>query len=50
MGAQQRYQLDAAQQLKAEGNRLHGAKQFREAAEKYTRAIANLEGGWSWGC
>lgn len=44
LGAHQRYQISAAEQLKGEGNRLHGAKQFWEAAEKYERALTNLEG------
>ena len=42
--AQQKYQVDAAAQLKAEGNRLHGSKLYREAAVKYERAVSNLEG------
>ncbi|KAL4458511.1 hypothetical protein ABPG75_013376 [Micractinium tetrahymenae] len=41
---QQRQQLEAAAQLKAEGNRLHGAKAWREAAEKYERALSSLTG------
>lgn len=44
LSAQQKYKQDAAAQLKAEGNALHGAKSFREAADKYERAVANLEG------
>lgn len=43
-GSQQRQQLDAAAQLKAEGNRLHGAKAWREASEKYERAVSTLAG------
>ncbi len=43
-GAQQQYGLTASEQLKAEGNRLHSAKQFGEAADKYRRAISNLAG------
>jgi len=42
--AQSKYQYDAAAQLKAEGNRLHGSKLWRQAADKYERAISNLEG------
>jgi tetratricopeptide (TPR) repeat protein len=42
--AQQQYGLTASEQLKVEGNRLHGAKQYGEAAEKYQRAISNLAG------
>lgn len=44
---QLKYQLAAAAQLKQEGNKLHGAKRFREAAEKYERAVSNLQGGLS---
>lgn len=44
MSAQQKYALDGAAQLKAEGNALHGAKQWAAAAEKYERAVSNLEG------
>lgn len=43
-GAQQRQPLEAAAQLKAEGNRLHGAKAWHEAADKYERAISTLAG------
>lgn len=50
MGAQQPQQgLGGAAALKAEGNRLHGAKQWRAAAEKYERALQSIEGaaqGW----
>lgn len=42
LSAQQKYQYDGSMQLKNEGNRLHGLKQFKEAAEKYQRAIDNL--------
>lgn len=42
--SQQQYGLTASEQLKAEGNRLHGAKQYNEAADKYRRAISNLTG------
>lgn len=38
----QKYQYDASMQLKAEGNKLHSLKKFREAAEKYQQAIQNL--------
>ena len=44
MSAQQKYKYDASMALKAEGNRLHGQRQYREAAAKYSRAVANLEG------
>jgi hypothetical protein len=43
-GRQQQFELSGAQHLKAEGNRLHGAKKFSEAAEKYERALSNLQG------
>lgn len=46
-GAQQRQQLEAATQLKAEGNRLHGAKAWREAAQKYERAVNTLAGQYA---
>lgn len=42
--AQQQYGLTASEQLKAEGNRLHGTKQYGDAADKYRRAISNLAG------
>ncbi|PSC71444.1 outer envelope 61-like [Micractinium conductrix] len=48
MGAQQPQQgLGGAAALKAEGNRLHGAKQWRAAAEKYERALQSIEGDTS---
>jgi hypothetical protein len=41
-----RQQADsAAAALKAEGNRLHGLRQFSEAAEKYRLALDSLQGG-----
>lgn len=42
LSAQQKYQFDASTQLKTEGNRLHGLKKYKEASEKYKRAIENL--------
>ena len=42
LSAQQKYQYDASNNLKAEGNRLHGLRNYKEAAEKYKRAIDNL--------
>lgn len=45
LGAQQKYKQDAAVALKAEGNKLHGARQWQEAAAKYELALTNLEGG-----
>jgi tetratricopeptide (TPR) repeat protein len=43
VSAQARYQLDATAALKAEGNKLHAAKQYAAAAAKYERGAANLE-------
>ena len=40
--AHQKYLLDGSTRLKTDGNRLHGLKQFQEAAEKYKQAVANL--------
>jgi predicted negative regulator of RcsB-dependent stress response len=42
LSAQQKYQYDGSNQLKLEGNRLHGLKQYKEAAEKYKKATENL--------
>jgi tetratricopeptide (TPR) repeat protein len=42
LSAQQKYQYDGSNQLKLEGNRLHGLKKYKEAAEKYKRATENL--------
>lgn len=36
---------DLAAGMKAEGNRLHSARRFQEAAAQYERAIASLAGG-----
>ena len=36
--------LAAAQQLKAEGNRLHTARQYGAAAEKYEQARQRIQG------
>ncbi|GAB4821916.1 hypothetical protein N2152v2_008962 [Parachlorella kessleri] len=44
MSAQQKYQYDGSMQLKNEGNTLHGQRRFQEAAEKYERALSNLQG------
>lgn len=44
MSAQQKYQYDASTALKAEGNKLYGAGQYKAAAEKYQRGISNLTG------
>lgn len=43
LSAQQKYVFDASIQLKSDGNRLHGLKQYADAAEKYTRALENLK-------
>ena len=37
-------ELEAAAALKAEGNKLHGARQFGEAAQKYEAALRSLQG------
>jgi len=42
LSAQQKYQYDGSNQLKLEGNRLHGLQKYKEAAEKYKRATENL--------
>jgi tetratricopeptide (TPR) repeat protein len=42
LSAQQKYQYDGSNQLKLEGNRLHGLQKYKEAAEKYKRATQNL--------
>jgi len=42
LSSHQKYQYDASVQLKAEGNKLHSLKKFKEAAEKYQQAIQNL--------
>jgi hypothetical protein len=42
LAARQAYVLSASRTLKDEGNRLHAAKKFAEAAEKYKRARSNL--------
>ncbi len=34
LSSQQKYQYDAAMQLKAEGNKLHGSRQYSEAEQK----------------
>lgn len=41
---QQNYQLQAAQNLKAEGNKLHSAGSYRAAAEKYEQALGSVAG------
>ena len=42
---QQSYQFQAAQNLKAEGNKLHSAGSYRAAAERYEQALTNVSGG-----
>ncbi|KAL4535283.1 hypothetical protein Ndes2526B_g06183 [Nannochloris sp. 'desiccata'] len=42
LSAQQKYQYDGSNQLKLEGNRLHGLQKYKEAADKYKRATENL--------
>eukprot|EP00873_Tetraselmis_striata_P012198 jgi/Tetstr1/432462/TSEL_021838.t1 len=42
MSAQQKYELQASETLKSEGNALHKQGRFKEAAEKYSRAHANM--------
>lgn len=44
LSSTQKYQFDASTALKSEGNRLHAAGQYGQAAEKYSRALANLSG------
>ena len=44
VAGQVQYQLSAAQQLKGEGNRLHMAGKYGEAAAKYERAQGNIAG------
>eukprot|EP00271_Cylindrocystis_brebissonii_P009211 TRINITY_DN2389_c0_g1_i1.p1 TRINITY_DN2389_c0_g1~~TRINITY_DN2389_c0_g1_i1.p1 ORF type:complete len:556 (+),score=130.03 TRINITY_DN2389_c0_g1_i1:257-1924(+) len=44
MQQQRNYQISASVSLKNQGNRLHGEGNYTEAAEKYTRATANLAG------
>jgi tetratricopeptide (TPR) repeat protein len=40
--AREKYEIDASERLKTEGNRLHGLKEFDQASEKYQRALSNL--------
>ncbi|KAG2428587.1 hypothetical protein HYH02_014289 [Chlamydomonas schloesseri] len=44
MAGRTQYVLNASNQLKAEGNQLHGRGAFSEAAEKYERAKTNVVG------
>ena len=44
LSAQQKYVLDAAVQLKNQGNSLHGAGKYAEAVEKYDKARTNVDG------
>ena len=46
LSAQEQYQYDSSLALKAEGNRLHGARQFDAAVAKYERAVENLSSEW----
>ncbi|KAL0036789.1 hypothetical protein WJX79_010093 [Trebouxia sp. C0005] len=44
LSAQEKYQLDGANSLKAAGNQLHSSKQYTAAIDKYTKAKSNLTG------
>lgn len=44
LSAQQKHSLQAANQLKTEGNQLHAAKDFHKAADCYNRAKSALAG------
>lgn len=42
MSQQQKYEYQASEMLKSEGNTLHKAGRFKDAADKYKRAHANM--------
>ena len=44
LSAQEKYKLDGASRLKAQGNQLHSSKQYAAAIEKYKQAKLNLTG------
>ena len=44
---QQTYKFQGAQNLKAEGNRLHSAGSYQAASEKYEQAITNVSGNFA---
>lgn len=44
LSAQEKYQLDGANSLKAAGNQLHSSKQYAAAIDKYTKVKSNLTG------
>ncbi len=44
VAAKHKYEYEASIRLKTEGNQLHGAKSYVQAAEKYERALNNVAG------